>query len=257
MPSWYDQAKYSDLTVYTEAVVDWDEVPDEYDKNIIIDPDVREVRCHKVVLAQASQFFADRLSPNTTSDAPEQEWLCLYNLPDEECNGDSGGPYNDAILMHCYDFDYAEICKRWKLGGPMQHLHVVQAAQKFLLPKLEQAASERLHASVKQRRESEECTAPHVALEFFELVQELLYDEAWDKRYAELWKTHASRGKKFDAGEKVYKPEFEALAKHILRRNLPQFFKMKEFRQWLEEKENAKILTFVTEVFEQGYSCSD
>lgn len=242
--SWYNQEKYSDITVATAAVFEHDEDSNDYDSMGLYE--VREVKCHKIVLAQASEYFRKKLSQNNTNEDTKDESLCLYS---DELN--TGGPHNDAALMHCYGFEYPEICASLDVYSPTDHLDIVKIGQKYLLPK--QKALAGLRATVEEVQMDSD---PFVFQQFFYLVKALLNDEAWDKRQAANSQMQQMRRRGSDPGSKIYKSEFEALAKKVLRRNLPRLFKMKDFRWWLEE-ENESIVDYVMEALEQGYSCND
>lgn len=53
---------------------------------------------------------------------------------------------------------------------------------------------------------------------------------------------------------KEHNPEFKDRAHQIISVHFSRFFKMKDFRTWLEKKRNEETLEFVMHAVEQNYS---
>lgn len=183
-----------------------------------IKADVLEVKCHKIVLCQHSEYFKALCGPD--SKFKEQQ------DPIIELHGDSKDALT-AVLCHLYNFTYAEITE--KAGGSdiLLHMDVIEASQKYLLPDLEKQAFEGLEREISVM--TEECKKSGDAADMLGLLKFLA--EQSDRNYRA--KSRMAR---------------------LVETHLATLFKIAEFRELIETKPWSDALKLCIETMEDGHN---
>lgn len=214
--SLYDQEEFSDISIRFEGM-DWDKW-----KRC-----EREVKCHKIILCEASKYFKTMCSPSkaTAGDVPE----VIYLEDDEEhCGG-----LNEAIIRHMYNYSYADIVELGNLHQLSAQADLIVVARKYLVPKLESEATAAVYADIEQQLDDE---TGQIKIETEKSCKQLSSTVS-----LLLWLKNS-------------KPEFGEYAHQIIRDNLHHLFKVKMFRRWLDSKKAESTLNFVVQLLEEGFS---
>ncbi|KAK5174914.1 uncharacterized protein LTR77_000050 [Saxophila tyrrhenica] len=168
----------------------------------------QEVKCHKVVLTQASDYFRTLL---TNRNFVESEQATI------ELQGDEPRAVM-AMLRHIYGFPYDQDLAILPSEGIDFHHAVDTTANKYLLSKLEEKALNSLDSS---------CARYEEACDLLDKVQVF--------RTIKKFALHKELGGPMD---KAYH--------HILSTQFLALYKLQEFRLWLEEpgKEGVRDMAF-------------
>lgn len=132
MASRLDVTKYVPITFSLRHWSPVSRTPRFFDREALSDVTIkfgeREVKCHKVVLCSASEYFEMMLGVNSAFKERDQRVIELKD--DEDLDA------VEAMLAYMYTFDYVLRFKSREHDAGF-HLNVLVTAKKYLLPKLE------------------------------------------------------------------------------------------------------------------------
>lgn len=158
--------------------------------------------------------------PSVTTYRAEPE---VINLDDS--NEDTN--VSEAVLRYTYNFSYTEIQQANAIHCVGDHVQILGAARKYLLPNLEQDALTALSNKLKQQ--ADRLTKSKKPMTLFKSVEYLLK-------------------------HKNLHPGLEATAKNIARKHLAQLFKVARFRNVVLKRNDMKdISQLVIGAVEKGY----
>ncbi|KAK5174898.1 uncharacterized protein LTR77_000034 [Saxophila tyrrhenica] len=167
-----------------------------------------EFKCHKIILCKASAYFEKLLDPDGNFI---ERTLSVIELKDD--HPEAVG----AMLRYIYDFDYRPKVQTKKVEDGDEyscpaifHLHVYDAAHKYLFPRLASKALAAVNTALEELKKRDDVATAHV----FEVIK-LLH-------------------------EREEKP-FQATSKVLIQRHMASMMKQKEFRAWLEEDDNQAL----------------
>ncbi|KAK3057142.1 hypothetical protein LTR09_002181 [Extremus antarcticus] len=188
----FNQAKHSDITIKSGT---------------------RKFKCHKIILAKASEYFAKLIDPDSGWIEQRQSVIELKEDDTEAV---------EAMLRYIYSFEYEAIVSGEKARAtPQFHLNVYTTAHKYRLSTLMNKATASLDkALVTINTTAAGTNGGSVPEDVFELVK--------------LLSAHGH-----------YSTNFVAKSDWLVKRHLPVLIKLKAFRQWLDEgNKSALALVF-------------
>ena len=174
--------------------------------DVTIKAGAREIRCHKIILCNKSDYFKSMCGPD--SKFKEKNEPLIELVGDDERAA-------EALLRHLYNFTYAETEKAIGDFTTETHLHVVAAAQKYMLPTLESSALDSLESAI--AKIDDECRKSKNVSQVFEVLKLLPSHAGHHKRIADQ-------------------------IKRLIDPNIAHLFKLREFRELLDTETWSKIL---------------
>ncbi|KAK3714301.1 hypothetical protein LTR37_007887 [Vermiconidia calcicola] len=196
--SLFDQAAFSDLTIKFGN---------------------REVKCHKLILCNVSEYFKAMLAGKFAES--ERKTIELH---------DDDPDAVEAMLRYIYSFEYADNAGKPALGTAAFHLNVYVVAKKYQMPTLGTKALKSVHGEIA----TFDKTGNPSTTRGFEILQLIM-----------ALKTY-----------KEHDESFEKVAKKLTIAYLPALMKEKEFRASLEGPDGQGDLKLVQTAVERGHDAS-
>ena len=174
--------------------------------DVTIKAGAREIRCHKIILCNKSEYFKSMCGPDSKFKEKNEQLIELVG--DDERAA-------EALLRHLYNFTYAETEKAIGDFTTETHMHVVAAAQKYMLPALETSALDSLESAV--AKIDDECRKSKNVSQVFDVLKLLPSHAGHHQRIADQ-------------------------IKRLVEHNFALLFKLREFRELLDTKPWSRTL---------------